>query len=183
MNRIRRRFDLGKRRRIGFVKYDVHTFRPSEFSREEIGKCLSVIKNGSAVDFASASKQLPIARIVAVVRTEKEIVGVGVIKRPRPQYASKIARKSEFPFDVNMLELGYVAREPSHRGHNLSEKVVSKLLFVLPDVPLFATTSNEKMKEVLKAAGFVQRGKGWCGTRNNRLSLWVKEAEQVSRAE
>ena len=90
------------------------------------------------MDSASAAKQLPLAKVVAVVCTEQDIVGVGAIKQPRPRYASKVSRYAEFPFDENMLELGYVAREPSHRGHNLSEKVVSKLLSVLPDVPLFA---------------------------------------------
>lgn len=168
---------MGKRRRIRSVKYDVHAFRPAELSREEIAKCLSLIKKGSAVDSASAAKQLPHARVVAVVRAEKKIVGVGVIKQPRPTYTSKIAKYSEFPFDSNMLELGYVAREPSHHGHNLSGQIVSKLLSASPAVPLFATTSNKKMKEALKAAGFARRGKEWRGARNNRLSLWVKEAE------
>ena len=96
---------------------------------------------------------------MAVVRTDKEIVGGGVIKNPRPAYASKIARDSEFPFDKNMLELGYLAREVSRRGHNLSEKSVSMLLSALSYVPLYTTTSNEKMKETLKIAGFVQKGK------------------------
>jgi hypothetical protein len=170
---------LGKQRRIRHVKYDVHAFRPTELSRKEIAKCLSLIKKGSAVDSASAAKQLPQARVVAVVRTGNEIVGVGVIKQPRPAYASKIAKYSEFPFDSYMFELGYVAREPSHRGHNLSEQIVSKLLSVSPAVSLFATTSNDKMKETLKTAGFLRRGKEWRGAKNNRLSLWVKEAETI----
>jgi hypothetical protein len=157
------------------MKYDVQAHSPCDLSKEEIAKCLSVIKKGSAVDSASAASQLPLASVVAIVRAEQEIVGVGAIKQPRPRYASKVARNSEFPFDSNMLELGYVAREPSHRGHNLSERVVSKLLSASPAVPLFATTSNKKMKETLKAAGFVRRGKQWPGRDKNQLSLWVRQ--------
>lgn len=156
------------------MNYNVQAHVPHELAEDKITQCLSLIMKGGAVDSAFAARHFRQARSVAVVCTGKEIVGVGVIKQPRPSYASEIARNSEFPFDKNMLELGYVAHEPSHRGHDLSEKIVSKLLSTLPDVPLFATTSNEKMKETLKAAGFVQRGKEWLGKEKNLLSLWIK---------
>jgi hypothetical protein len=156
------------------MEYEVQIHSPSDLSKDEIAHCLSAIKKGRAVDSALAAKQLPLAKIIATVRTGQSIVGVGVIKQPRPQYASKIAKCSEFPFDKNMLELGYVARDAAHRGHGLSERIVSKLLSAAPRVAIFATTSNEKMKKTLTAAGFVQRGKEWPGRDKNQLSLWVR---------
>lgn len=128
------------------------------------------------MDFASGARRLRMARVVAVVRTGNEIVGVGAIKQAWPRYAPGIARKSGFSFDRNMLELGYVARDPSHRGHNLSPKIVSTLLCTLPCVPLFATTSREKMKETLRDAGFVQEGNEWPGKDKKTLSLWLRPA-------
>jgi hypothetical protein len=157
------------------MKYETESHLPNELSKFDLKKCKALIKEGGAVDFASAERQLGLAKAVAVVRSGGGIVAVGVIKYPRPRYASGISMKSGYAFDKNMLELGYVARDPSHRGQSLSEKVVSSLLSALPDTPLFATTSNEKMIETLKGAGFVQRGKKWQGARKNQLSLWVKE--------
>ena len=157
------------------MKYEAKCHLPSELSKLELKKCNALIKEGGAVDFASAQRQLELAKAVAVVRSGGGIVAVGVIKHPRPRYASGISMKSGYAFDKNILELGYVARDPSHRGQSLSEKVVSSLLSALSDTPLFATASNEKMIETLKDAGFVQRGKEGQGARKNQLSLWVKE--------
>jgi predicted GNAT family N-acyltransferase len=108
------------------------------------------------------------AKIVAPVLAGRQIVGVGAIKASRPDHASKIAKRRGSLFDKNMLELGYVARQHSHRGHKLSEQIVAKLLAAVPGVPLFATTSNETMKKTLADAGFVQQGQEWRGTKNNQ---------------
>jgi hypothetical protein len=156
------------------MKYDVKSHLPNQLSKDEIARCLSIIREGGAVDSASAKKQLPRARAVAVVRSGDEIVGVGAIKQARPSYASRVAKKSGFSFDRNMLELGYVARDKSHRGHNLSRQIVSELLSAFPGTPLFATTSSLKMKETLKGAGFEHHGKEWLGRAKKRLSLWIK---------
>lgn len=157
--------------------YEVHSVSPHELSQVDIATCLSLIKIGNAADYASAKTQFAHTRVVAVIKLDKQIVGVGVIKQPRPSYAASVARKCKFPFGRNMLELGYVARDPSHKGHSFSEKIVSQLLSSLPGVDLFATTSNEKMKATLKHAGFVQRGGEWAGKNKNRLSLWLREAK------
>lgn len=159
---------------IRTVNYEVKPYLPSELSKTEINRFLSIIKEGKAVDFASAEEQLPLAQVVAIARLGDEIVGVGAIKQRRADYAARIVKKTGFSFDENMLELGYVARDKSHRGHSLSESIVSTLLAAMPEGPLFATTSNGKMKESLRAAGFVKRGKEWLGRDKKRISLWLR---------
>jgi hypothetical protein len=163
------------RHKICIMKYEVRTHTPGELSKTDIANCLSIIKDGDAVDYSSAAKQLPLAKLIAVVRAEKEIVGVAAVKNPRSAYASGIGKKSQFPFEKNMLEVGYVARRDSHRGHNLSQLLVTALTTAIPGVPLFATTSNETMKKTLKAAGFVRRGKEWTSKGKYDLSLWLKQ--------
>ena len=101
-------------------------------------------------------------------------VGVGAIKRRRPAYARQIAERSGVAFDPNILELGYVAVEPNHRGRGLSELIVQELLAHHPD-PLFATTSSERMKRTLTRVGFAERGSIWPGRNGDQLSLWLKE--------
>src|SRR5436309_1189531 len=158
------------------MTYAIEVAPGTALRKDALETCVSVIREGCAVDASSAAKQLPKAKSVATVRANGQIVGVGAVKNSRPDYASDIAKKSGFPFDSNMLELGYVTRSPSHRGHRLSEQIVGKLIEAVKGVPLFATTSHETMKGTLSNAGFVQQGHAWTGRNKNEISLWVKQA-------
>ena len=156
------------------MKYDVQVLQPNELSETEMARCLSLVNRGGALAVRFTENQLRQSRYVCVVRNGDEIVGVGVMKPPRPHYAAGIAKRSGFDFDKNMLELGYVSRDPLHRGKSLSEKIVVGLLSRCPDSSLFATTSNQKMKHTLEHFGFVQEGNEWAGQRKKKLSLWLK---------
>src|SRR5262245_52740959 len=114
-------------------------------NEEELSRCLAIIEEGEAVDIDAAMENLPAALTVAVARKEGEAVGVGAIKAIRPGYARHAARNSEFAFDPNMHELGYVAVTEAHRGKRLSERIVDELLSQYAG-PLFATTSSPAMK-------------------------------------
>ena len=159
------------------TNYETQVVEPTALSKVEIEQCVSLVNEGGALAARFGASQLRQSRYVCLVRNHNEIVGVGIIKPPRPWYASGIAKRSGFAFDSNMLELGYVSRSRSHRGHSLSQEIVSNLVAVLPRVPLFATTSNEKMKQTLRKNRFVQQGKQWQGKRENSLSLWVRREE------
>jgi hypothetical protein len=76
-----------------------------------------------------------------------------------------------------MPELGYVSRDPLHRGNNLSEKIVAALLSHCAAGSLMATTSNEKMKYTLEQFGFVHKGNEWVGRNKKKLSLWLRGSE------
>jgi len=112
------------------------------------------------------------ARVLAVVRSADRIVGVGAIKRVRPDYARRRANCSQYDLPLATPELGYVARHPEHRRHNLGHRIVASLLSS-HEGPLWATTDSPRMKEILAGAGFVHRGNEWPGGRG-QLSLWVK---------
>ena len=96
------------------------------------------------MNLASAKRRLPTAVAVVVVCLGSEVVGVGAIKRSHPTQAANVAEDSRFPFDRNMLELGYVAVDNAHQGQKLSGKIVIELLTDVPGVPLFATTFCER---------------------------------------
>ena len=70
-------------------------------------------------------------------------------------------------------ELDYVAVMKSYRGNGVSHEIIAKLLSNFQSRPIFATTSNDAMKNTLSRAGFVQQGTEWQGT-NGQLSLWIK---------
>jgi GNAT superfamily N-acetyltransferase len=154
--------------------YVVSLCAPGSLTKEEIADCIDVIKTGEAVDLVSAKRELPLASVLAVVRAGTAIVGVGAIKRGRGTYAGKIARFSGVSFPPETLELGYVAVLPDHRGHKLSGNIVDALLSQYKG-RLFATTYNDRMKSVLKNAGFINKGSEWPGRKKHVVSFWDLE--------
>lgn len=162
----------------------VQVYAPAELSKDEIRVCISLVQKGGALENPEwAADQLPRAIIIAIKRDGSEIVGVGAIKRRRPKYAGDKARKSGFEFDSNAHELGYVVVKESHRRKGISQQITAKLLSAFQTRPLFATTSNSKMKPTLEKAGFVQRGKEWPGKNGKgKLSLWVSDGKSSEPA-
>lgn len=147
--------------------------QPADLSRSERGICIRVVQQGSAVNPESAAYELPRSVLIAVLRAGTEIIGTGAVKRMRSKYALDIARQSQFPFDPERHELGYIAIDKRHRGKHLSHTILAALVSRY-DRALFATTDNENMKRSLRKAGFKRKGKGWQGNRGT-LSLWLKD--------
>jgi ribosomal protein S18 acetylase RimI-like enzyme len=148
------------------------TVRPGNELGDEVHACIEIIKEGGAVNVARATEELPEAMFVAVKRVAGFVVGVGAIKKQRPWYARDIAAKSEYKFDENLHELGYVSVRSTHRNQGIARELLLCLLDGGKPRPLFATTSSAAMKKLLTEMGFLQRGKEW---KNSTLSLWIKE--------
>jgi hypothetical protein len=153
--------------------YAVTTPAANKLGPSEIAACLAIIKTGDAVDLMSAKRELPLATAIALTWKDRQIVGVGTIKRERREYAAGVAAKSGAEFPSETLELGYVAVAPEHRGHHLSDCLI-KALLKRHKGRLFATTYSEYMKDALIRADFRAGGKEWKG-RNFMLSLWLRE--------
>jgi hypothetical protein len=152
--------------------FNVTACIPADLRASERAACVCIVQQGSAVDPGSAAYEVPRASLIAVLRLGTQIVGVGAIKRTRKRYASDIARLSHYSFDPETLELGYVAIDETHRGKHLSHKIIAALLSNYQQ-PLFATTSNARMKRALTGAGFERKGKEWSGN-TGKLSLWLR---------
>ena len=154
--------------------YEVKPCAVGDLEQTELAACVDLIAEGNAVDPVSAKRTLPKAIMLAVARKEGKIVGVGAIKPIRAGYAANTADESRFPFYPETPELGYVAVSPDHRNKRLSSRIVKELTSQHSG-PLFARTSDPRMKSALKNAGFAQRGEEWNGQRGDRLSLWLRE--------
>lgn len=148
---------------------------PDEVSAEQIAAALALIASGRAVNPNTAAAELPRVKLIALAQEPKKqrIIGVGAIKRPRPQYASYVAEQSGFPLAPNTHELGYVSVDASSRGLGISHRIAHLLLLQFQERPVFATTSHDGMKRTLSHAGFCQQGREWPGEHGN-LSLWIK---------
>lgn len=153
--------------------YQVGIVRPNDLKPEDLVACVAIIKTGEAVDSGSVKRELPLVTALAVAWKDKEIVGLGAIKRERRDYAASIAGKSGVAFPAQTLELGYIAVSPDHRGHHLSHCIVRSLVRHYTG-RLFATTDTKFMKNVLIRFGFVSKGNEWKGKRG-MLSFWEKD--------
>lgn len=156
--------------------YMLTTSDPVEFTSADLAACVGLIGGGGAVNPASSERELPLATYVTVVRAEGQVVGVGAIKRIRPDYTSKVAVRSGAPIDPGTPELGYVSVSAEHQGHRLSARAVAELV-ARASGRLFATTDNERMKSTLRKTGFAQIGRGWQGERGE-LSLWFRVVKE-----
>jgi hypothetical protein len=78
------------------MKSDLHVYTPAELVKTEIQDCLSLIKEGGAlINSKTAANEFPHSAAIAIKRVEERIVGVGIIKQKRPQYASDIIKKAD----------------------------------------------------------------------------------------
>jgi len=156
--------------------YMVELLGIGDLTEAERTRCLLLILEGGAVTMATARRDFPRSKTIAVARKDGEVVGVASIKPIREDYAAGRAAKAEHRFDLKTPELGYVVVDPPHRGHRLSSRMVEAL--TRDGDALFATTSDPKMQAALMGAGFVQQGIAWKGRRGDMISLWIKTDER-----
>lgn len=154
------------------ARYVVQTCVPDDLTEDEIERCISIVKEGEAVDAESVESELPKATAIAVVRKGEEIVGVGVIKRVRHGYSAGVGSKAGYAFPHNTPELGHVARDRAHKGNKFAPRIVAALIEQCKG-PLWATTDSPGMREALGESGFDRKGSNWKGNRGE-LSLWIK---------
>jgi RimJ/RimL family protein N-acetyltransferase len=153
--------------------YEINACPAGGLSKAELAACIAIVRSGEAVAESAMQSGLPRARVLVLARKGTRIVGVGVIKPVRRVYTSRIATRSGEHLDADTPELGYVAVDAEHRGHRLSHRIVAALL-ARHEGPLFATTSNDRMKQTLAKCGFTRKGREWKGL-SGQLSLWMKE--------
>jgi GNAT superfamily N-acetyltransferase len=141
-------------------------------SETEMKDCVTLLKDGEAVDVAAAKRGITAAKKLMIAREHGSIIGLAAIKKARPAYAAKIARDSSAIIEVGADEMGYIAVSPKYRRLGVGRELVSALLDGVK-APLFATTASIGMKRILEHQGFAKSGRTWSG-RAGRLSLWQR---------
>ena len=155
--------------------YEVRIVPFADLDAREIASCIALIRSGGALDVQSAKAELPQTTTLALARKNGKIVGIGTIKRERPDYAKRISQKSGVQFPGETRELGYVAVSAEHRGKHLSH-CIARALLNRYEGRLFATTSSDPMKRTVARFGFAQKGNEWKGRQNHSFPV----AERMS---
>jgi hypothetical protein len=147
-----------------------------QISVEDLTTCIRIIGESDPIDAHIAFIELPNAPSVAIVRNRVKIVAVGAIKQVRERGGSNISHYGGVSLPSDTLELAYIAVNHSYRGQRLSRRIVAELVARHP-APIFAITSNRRMKKTLTRVGFMQKGYEWQSHRyhNVLLSLWWKD--------
>ncbi|MFZ0640061.1 MAG: hypothetical protein WAN33_11555 [Candidatus Acidiferrales bacterium] len=150
----------------------------SEMSAQRLNEFVELVGSGDAVDRQSVDKKLRKAQKVAFVERDGKMVAVAAMKKAIPSYAKKLSKLSGYDLADDVPELGYVVVLEGYRGQHLSTQVVQRILPEFNNRSVFATTSDAKMKCVMKKQGFRRVGNEWDSKRpGKRLSLWIKEAQ------
>jgi predicted GNAT family N-acyltransferase len=149
--------------------------RAELLARNRLEEFISLVEEGGAINLDSVKAKLPKAEKVAFIEREGKFVAVAAKKQAIASYCESIALKSGYALQSITPELGYVTVSNSCRGQHLSGKVVRRVLFEFGEGPVFATTSDKKMKSVLARSGFRWVGHEWRSERTNELlSLWIR---------
>ena len=85
--------DLGRKpeRFMPKREYKIRAIAPRNFSLRDLSHCARIVRTGDTVDPDSATVELPRSKLLALASGGNLIVGVGAIKRPRPEYARQRA--------------------------------------------------------------------------------------------
>jgi hypothetical protein len=146
-----------------FTGCEVKVFHPlapmenaSETSYDEIAE---LILSGGAIDISKETllERLHTSHLIGcVVDTKGKIICTTTIKNPVETWVEKcfyrVGRKDlieKFNF-----ELGYVATAKKSRGCGYWQLLLKKIIPIVKDLPIFATTTNPRVSWVLGKFGF-----------------------------
>jgi hypothetical protein len=113
------------------------------------------------------------ALTLAFARFEKQLVGVGAIKRPNPSYHTETFAKAGMKHTTPKykFELGWIFVHRSSRRCGVANALVEKLVLSLNGTPVYATSrlDNEGIHIILKRYSFYPLGIPYSSQRNDSM--------------
>ncbi len=153
---------------------------PQKCSETELNGFEKLVKEGGEVSSRGLRNRIMNAMNLSWIEEKGDnIIGVGAIKRPSPEYRSSVFKKagsSEVP-NLYEFELGWVFIIPAYRGNHLSTPLIQSLLTSSGNKPIFATTrdNNEAMKAILVKFGFKDSGRPYLSNNGDyKLVLFIR---------
>jgi GNAT superfamily N-acetyltransferase len=141
---------------------------PQTVTEHERSALIQLVEEGGAATAAAVERGIPRCEAMVFCAQGDQIVGVGALKVPQPNYRDGIAgaAKSGFPLPPAKFarELGYVAVAVAWRGRGIGPILCNQLIALAAGRSLFATTGDDTMRhKILPRLGFVQAGASWKG--------------------
>lgn len=155
---------------------------PSDCTEQALADFEKLIIEGGAVDPQGLTQRIRNASQLLFLRESNgQLVGVGALKHPGPQYRNKVFAKAgaTVPSDRYPVELGWVVVAKSHQGRGLSGRIIGELIALAQNENIFATTrADERAMRFASDHGFELNGKPYPSRRGYDLVLYVRNATQ-----
>ena len=160
---------------------------PKARSPRDVAAFYVLVREGGTVVPIRLRERIERAERLAFAYSDRNLAGVGALKRPNTAYRRSVFEKSKssgspagFPF-----EIGWVNVKAEYRGCGIAGLLVKELLKAAGDRNVFATSSinNTPMHKSLERAGFKRNGEPYVSDmRADKLQLFVRVAVQPSLA-
>ena len=159
----------------GFPGYRFEIGTGDEFTAD-LPAIEALVNSRRHVDADALHEHLPDASVIAAARHGDRIVSVCVLKGVRDWYNSSIERKSGFPIESDVPELGYAATDLRHEGNHLGGRMHDEVLQRAPG-DVFATVRmpNTDEQGILERRGFRREGAEWKGQGDYNVGLWFRK--------
>jgi len=152
---------------------------PTECSRHDLDRFRQMVLEAGEVQAVGFDDRIGRAEILAFLRVDGGIVGVGALKRPDREYSRRAFKnaRAKNAADEFGLELGWVVVENAHRGHSYSLRIAEALVAHANGQKIYATsiTTRIAMHKALTGCRFEGDGVDWQSKRrpDERLFLFV----------
>jgi predicted GNAT family N-acyltransferase len=153
---------------------------PSDCTAQASADFEKVVIEGGAVNAQGLTQRIRNAsRMLFLRESNGQLVGVGALKHPRPDYRNEVFAKARATVlsDSYPVELGWIVVAKSHQGRGLSSRIISELIALVQNENVFATTRvDERAMRFASEYGFELNGKPYASGRGYDLVLYVRNA-------
>jgi len=144
-----------------------------------------LVVEGGAVTREGLGQRIREASRLLFLRTpDDQLVGVGALKHPRPEYRNRVFADARATVSANEypVELGWVVVVKSFQGRRLSTRIVGELLPFAKNENIFATTrADERVLSFAFDYGFRINGKSFPGGHGYDLVLYLRNGHDFLR--
>ena len=155
---------------------------PADCSPEAIADFEKLVIQGGTVDPEGLTERIcDASRLLFLRESNGRLVGVGALKRPLLSYRSRVFAQAgaAVPADEYPIELGWIAVAKSHQRRGLWRRIIGRLISLVENENLFATTRADPRTERLAADyGFRPAGKPYPSGCGYDLVLYLRNARE-----
>jgi GNAT superfamily N-acetyltransferase len=152
---------------------------PAACAAEQLDAFAELVRCGGQVRAVGLRRRVAAAHWLAFHYEGNEIVAVGALKRPTPDYRARVFEQAQSTltdaaFDI---ELGWVFTRGEFRRQGIGARLVGGLLEKAGTANVFATSRsrNRTMQRLLAASGFERTGRPFPSTNGEHsIQLWLR---------
>jgi len=153
---------------------------PADCTRQALADFEKLVIEAGTVDPQGLGQRIRDASQLLFLReSDGQLVGIGALKHPLLSYRSRVFAEAQATaqLDDYRIELGWVAVAKSHQGRGLSRRVIGRLISLVENEKVFATTrADARARRFAAEYGFRPAGKPYPSGCGYDLVLHLRDA-------